>query len=769
MITPKQIQDERIYAQMGMKDEEYAAAVEKLGRLPNYTEVGLFSVMWSEHCSYKTSKPILRKFPTTGPQVLQGPGEGAGVVDIGDGLAAVFKLESHNYPSAVVPFDGAATGVGGIVRDVFSMGARPVAVLNSLRLGELTNPHTQYLLKECVAGMANYGNGMGIPTVAGEIQFDNCYATNPLVNAMCVGLISHDGIQKGIAAGEGNAVLYAGADTGLDGVQAATYSSATLSEEEDPDRPSVPVGDPILQKRLMEACLEVMAHSALVGIQDMGAAGLISSSSEMAYKGGMGIELDLDKVPKRYPNMTPYEMMLSESQERMLLVIKQGHEQDIIDIFTKHNVNAVIIGKVTSDRQVRRYHKGETCADVPAEALAGGVPDNKKQSLEAAYYQELKAKDATINVADLHCRHCDLPGCNDFESRDIAGYYHTLLKLLATPTIASKHAIYAEFDKNDSVLVPPGSDSGVIRIPGTNKALAMTVDCNSRYVYLDPEIGGKIAVAEAARNIVASGAKPLAITDNLNFGSPDNPEIFWQLEKSADGISEACLALDTPVIGGNVSLYNERGESAIYPTPTIGMVGLIDDLAHITTQGFKNPGDAIFLLGTTRHEFGGSELQKMLNGGKIFGLVPSIDLAEEKRNQDLLLTAIRQGLVNSAHDVSEGGMAVAVAECLIDSPNLGAQITTQDEDNVAFLFAESQSRFIVSCAPENMKAFADLTGATHLGHTDDTGNMQIRLRKSRKNPGNLECNLISYVNLMDIPVATMAEAWKGALEKCLTI
>jgi len=728
MITPKQIEDAQIYTQMGMTHEEYAMVKKILNRLPNYTELGLFSVMWSEHCSYKTSKPVLRKFPTKGPRVLQGPGEGAGVVDIGDGLAAVFKLESHNYPSAVVPFDGAATGVGGIVRDVFSMGARPVAVLNSLRFGELDNPHTRYLMKECVAGLANYAGGMEIPTIAGEIQFDNCYATNPLVNAMCVGIISHDGIKKGVAAGVGNAVLYAGADTGLDGVQAATYSSATLSEEEDPDRPSVPVGDPVLQKRLMEACLEVMNHPALVGIQDMGAAGLISSSSEMASKGGMGIELDLDKVPQRSKNMTPYEMMLSESQERMLLVIKQGYEQEVISIFEKYNVNAVVIGRVTDSRQVRLYHKGEICADVPADALANEAPVYNKPSREAAYYGQLKAKDATISK--------------------IEDFNQTLLNLLATPTIASKHHIYAQFGKNDDTLVPPGSDSGVICIPDTNKALAMTVDCNSRYVYLDPCIGGKIAVAEAARNIVASGAMPLAITDNLNFGSPDNPEIFWQLEQSADGIAEACLAFDTPVIGGNVSLYNERGESAIYPTPTIGMVGLIDDISHITTQEFKIAGDAIYLLGTTRHEFGGSELQKLLHG-KIFGPPPSIDLAEEKRNQDLLLTAIRQELVNSAHDVSEGGIAVAVAESLIDAAvDLGAVIEIPDEDAIAFLFAESQSRFIVSCAPANAAAFEKLTGATLLGHTTADGQLKMG-------------------DKINIAVSEAGSIWRGAIEKCL--
>jgi len=748
-----QIEEAKIYTKMGMTDDEFTLVKKILGRLPNYTELGLFSVMWSEHCSYKNSKVVLRKFPTKGPQVLQGPGEGAGVVDIGDGLAAVFKLESHNHPSALEPFDGAATGVGGIIRDVFSMGARPIAAVNSLRFGELDNPRTQFLLKECVAGMADYGNGMGIPTAAGEIQFDNCYAANPLVNAMCVGIVSHDGIKKGVAAGTGNAIIYAGGDTGRDGVHGATFASTELAEEQpEEEKPIIPAGNPSLQKRLLEACLELMDHPALVGIQDMGAAGLISSSSEMASKGGMGVELNLDNVPLAEEGLTPYEMMLSESQERMLLVIKHDQQQEIIDIFAKHGVNAVTIGKVTKDKQVRLYHKGEICADVPADALANEAPEYHKPSREAAYYKTLKTKDASIKISDLHCHNCDLPECEDFESKDIAAYTITLLKLLATPTIASKHWVYAQFDKTEDTLVPPGSDSGIVRVPGTTKALAMTVDCNSRYVYLDPCLGGKIAVAEAARNIVASGATPLAVTDNLNFGSPENPEIFWQLEQSAAGISEACIAFDTPVIGGNVSLYNERGAAAIYPTPTIGMVGLIDDLSHITTQEFKNAGDAIYLIGTTRHEFGGSELQKMLNNGEIFGPVPAIDLAEEKRNQDILLTAIRQGLVNSAHDISEGGLAVAIAESLMDATSLGANLEIPGNDTVALLFAESQSRFVVSCSPTNQAAFEKLTGATLLGYTTDTGKLNIR---------------VNGETIIDTPVSNLRDTWKGALEKCL--
>jgi len=803
MITPQQIEETRIYEKMGMTQDEYARVKKILNRQPNYTELGLFSVMWSEHCSYKNSKPILRKFPTKGPRVLQGPGEGAGVVDIGDCLAAVFKLESHNHPSALEPFDGAATGVGGIIRDVFSMGARPIAAVNSLRLGELRPPRdyseqeqttdeaphyarTRFLLEQAVAGMADYGNGMGIPTAAGEIQFDNCYASNPLVNAMCVGIVRHDGIKKGIAAGAGNAIIYAGGDTGRDGVHGATFASTELAEEQpEEEKPIIPAGNPQLQKRLMEACLELMDNPALVGIQDMGAAGLISSSSEMASKGGMGVELNLDMVPQKESGMSPYEMMLSESQERMLLVVAHDKQQEFIDIFTKHGVNAVNIGKVTDDKQVRIYHKGEICADVPADALAKEAPEYHKPSREATYYRELKAKDATIKISDLHCPWCDVEKCEDFESKDIAAYTVTLMRLLEQPTIASKHWVYSQFDKNDDTLVPPGSDSGIIRVPGTKKALAITVDCNSRYVYLDPCVGGKIAVAEAARNIAASGATPLAVTDNLNFGSPENPEVFWQLEQSAEGISEACIAFETPVIGGNVSLYNERGTAAIYPTPTIGMVGLIEDLSHITTQEFKAAGDAIYLLGTTRHEFGGSEVQRMFNNGEIFGPAPSIDLAEEKRNQDVLLAAIRQGLVNSAHDVSEGGIAVCLAECLMDAPGLGAVISIpshgaespipvipglnrnpispgedkgipgqarDDEyaacDPVAFLFAESQSRYIISCSPENQTAFEKLTGAALLGHTTSDGQLKID-------------------DKINIPVAKLTEIWRGALEKCL--
>ena len=692
MISPKQIEKKRVYRDMGMTDDEYKLAKEMLGRHPNYTELGLFSVMWSEHCSYKNSKPILRKFPTEGKRVLQGPGEGAGIVDIGDGLAVVFKIESHNHPSAIEPYQGAATGVGGIIRDVFSMGARPVALLNSLRFGELNSERTKYLFEEVVAGISGYGNCVGVPTIGGEIQFDGCYASNPLVNVMCLGLVRHDKIKKGVATGVGNSVMYVGAATGRDGIHGATFASTELSDESEKKRPAVQVGDPFMEKLLIEACLEVIESPWVIGIQDMGAAGLISSSCEMASKGGTGITLNLDKVPQRETGMSAYEMMLSESQERMLLVVKKGKEKQIKGIFKKFGLHAVTVGEVTDCGNMRIFHKGELAAEVPADALAKKAPEYNKPSKEPKYYKKLKRENAGLKVDD---------------------YGKTLLNLLKTPTIAEKHWVYSQFDHmvQTNTVVPPGKGSSIIRIRGANKALAATIDCNSRYVYLDPYIGGQIAVAEAARNITASGAMPLAVTDNLNFGSPENPEIFWQIEKSADGISEACKVFKTPVIGGNVSLYNERGETAIYPTPTIGMVGLIEDTSSITTPDFKNPDDVIFLHGKTTDCFGGSELQKLIHG-RIFGPAPKIDLEREKLVQDSLRKAIKKGLVSSAIDVSKGGVGVAIAKCL---GGHGAKIDTYADCATAFLFAESQSCFIVTTSKENAKAFEEMTGAATIG------------------------------------------------------
>ncbi|WP_342545104.1 phosphoribosylformylglycinamidine synthase subunit PurL [Lysinibacillus sp. FSL K6-4013] len=687
--TAQQIKDEKLYAGMGMSDEEFAMVEGILGRLPNWTETGLFSVMWSEHCSYKNSKPVLRKFPTKGPQVLQGPGEGAGIVDIGDEQAVVFKMESHNHPSAIEPYQGAATGVGGIIRDVFSMGARPIAMLNSLRFGELKSARGKYLFEEVVAGIAGYGNCIGIPTVGGEIQFDPCYEGNPLVNAMCVGLIDHKDIQRGIAAGVGNTVMYVGAKTGRDGIHGATFASEELTEESENQRPAVQVGDPFMEKLLLEACLEVVKSDALVGIQDMGAAGLTSSSAEMASKAGSGVEMNLDLVPQRETGMSAYEMMLSESQERMLLVVKKGREDEIKAIFDKYDLDAVAIGRVTDDKMLRLLHKGQIVAEVPADALAEDAPVYHKPSAEPAYYAEFQAIENTE------------PAVTD--------YKETLNALLKAPTIASKEWVYDQYDYQvrTSTVVKPGSDAAVIRVRGTNKGLAMTTDCNSRYIYLDPEVGGAIAVAEAARNIVATGGTPLAITDCLNFGNPEKPEIFWQIEKSADGISAACTALNAPVIGGNVSLYNERSGEAVYPTPTIGMVGLIEDLAHVTTQEVKAAGDLVFVIGETKTEFGGSELQKLLNNGVISGKAPSIDLEVEATRQQALLKAIKAGLVQSAHDVAEGGLAVAIAETTFGANGLGVDVTLTGSATTA-LFSESQSRFVVTVKEENAAAFVEI-------------------------------------------------------------
>lgn len=728
--TAQQIKEQKLYASMGLTDEEFALVESILGRTPNWTETGLFSVMWSEHCSYKNSKPVLRKFPTEGKHVLQGPGEGAGIVDIGDEQAVVFKMESHNHPSAIEPYQGAATGVGGIIRDVFSMGARPVAMLNSLRFGELdASKRVKFLFEEVVAGIAGYGNCIGIPTVGGEIQFDPCYEGNPLVNAMCVGLIDHKDIQKGVASGVGNTVMYVGAKTGRDGIHGATFASEELDENAEEKRPAVQVGDPFMEKLLLEACLELVKFESLVGIQDMGAAGLTSSAAEMASKAGMGIEMNLDAVPQRETGMTAYEMMLSESQERMLVVVKKGEEQPIVDLFAKYGLDAVSVGVVTDDKMFRLKHKGEIVAEVPADALAEDAPVYHKPSVVPAYYTEFQQIE---NVEP-----------------EVTDYKETLSALLQQATIASKEWVYEQYDHQvrTNTVVKPGSDAAIIRVRGTNKGLAMTTDCNSRYIYLDPETGGKIAVAEAARNIVCSGGRPLAITDCLNFGNPEKPEIFWQIEKSADGIAAACLALESPVIGGNVSLYNERSNEAIYPTPTIGMVGLVEDLQHATTQEVKHAGDFVYVIGDTKTEFGGSELQKLMNG-RIFGQAPSIDLEVEAARQKALLQAIQAGLVASAHDVAEGGLAVAIAETTFGT-NLGVNVTLEGSATTA-LFSESQSRFVVTVKPEFAARFEEVVAdAKQIGVVTEEANIVIN--SSEQQP------------LIEGTVAEFQDAWKGAI------
>lgn len=705
-INPQQIETEKIYKEMGLTDEEFNLAKEKMNRLPNYTETGIFSVMWSEHCSYKTSKPLLRKFPTEGEHVLQGPGEGAGVVDIGDNQAVVFKIESHNSPSAVEPFEGSATGVGGILRDVFSMGAKPIAALNSLRFGKLDNDHTKWLFSEAIRGIAHYGNTIEVPTVGGEVQFDESYEENPLVNAMVVGLVDHKDVQKGVAAGVGNTVIYAGGKTGRDGIHGATFSSDVVESEKD-NTSAVAIGDPHMGKKLIEACLEVIHSDALIGIQDMGAAGLTSSASEMASKAGTGMELNVDLVPQREANMDAYEIMLSESQERMLLVVKKGEEQEILDIFEKHDVEAVAVGEVLEEQLFRITQHGEVQAEIPVQALTDEAPEYELPSQEAAYYKEFQAMEAYAPVVE--------------DPKEM------LRTLLQQPTIASKEWAYKQFDTEaqGNTVAGPGSDAGIVKIAGTDKAIAMTTDCNSRYIYLDPKIGGQIAVAEASRNLVCSGATPLALTDGLNYGNPTNPETFWQMEQSIDGIREASLALNTPVISGNVSLYNESKGKAIMPTPIIGMVGLLQKTEYLTPSTVQNNGDLVYLVGETKAEFAGSELQNVLEGN-YSGKAPSIDLTVEAIRQKQILEAIHAGLIVSAHDVAEGGLSVALAETAFNDKGLGVEVALLGEATKE-LFSESQSRFVISVKPENKDKFEEtVKDASAIGTVTADGSFNVK-------------------------------------------
>jgi len=702
-MDPAQIETDKVYQEMGLSDEEYQKAKKIMGRLPNYTETGIFSVMWSEHCSYKTSKPLLRKFPTKAPQVLVGPGEGAGVVDIGDEQAVVFKMESHNSPSRINPFEGAATGVGGILRDVFSMGARPIAAMNALRFGPLESDRTKYLFEEVVKGIAHYGNNVGVPTVGGEVQFDDCYEDSPLVNAMVVGLLDHQDIQKGIAKGTGNTVIYAGAPTGRDGILGAAHSS----DDEENEDASPAAGNPFLEKKLIEACLEVIHHDALIGMQDMGAAGLTSSGSEMASKAGTGMLLNLDLVPQAEENMSAYEMMLSETQERMLLVVKEGEEQAIIDIFEKHDVEACAVGEVIDEKVFRIKHEEKIWADIPVDALDKDAPVYHLPSTEATYYREFQQMEQPVPQVD--------------------DYTNTLKQLLQQPTIASKEWVYDQFDSkmNGNTLAGPGSGAAVVKIAGHDKAIAITTDCNSRYIYLDPEVGGQIAVAEAARNLVVSGAKPIGLTDGLNYGNPTNEEVFWQMEKSIDGISEACRELDVPVISGNVSMYNQSEGEPIFPTPIIGMVGLFASTDDITPNAFQQAGDVVYVLGETEAEFAGSELQNLLENS-YRGKAPKIDLAIEKTHQSDVLHAIQKGVIASAEDIAEGGLAVALAESVIRGKNVGVDVQLTGEATTA-LFSESQSRFLLTVNEKDVKVFESLgIGATKIGVVTDDETLSIK-------------------------------------------
>ncbi len=682
-----------LVASHGLIPEEYQKILKILGREPTYTELGVFSVMWSEHCSYKSSRHYLKLLPTEGPRVLQGPGENAGVVDIGAGLAVAFKMESHNHPSFIEPYQGAATGVGGILRDIFTMGARPIASLNSLRFGSIDHPRTPYLLSGVVAGIGGYGNCVGVPTVGGEVYFDECYNGNILVNAFTLGIMKKKRIFTGIAKGVGNPVIYVGSKTGRDGIHGATMASESFSEEKEQRRPTVQVGDPFTEKLLLEACLELMEKDCIVGIQDMGAAGLTSSSSEMAGRGGSGIELDLSRVPLRESGMTPYEILLSESQERMLLVARKGTEDEVKRIFDKWDLDAVVIGQVTEDHQFRAHFNGAEIVRVPITAL----------TKEAPVYQRPAARPSNID----EFQQLDLSAVQ--EPEDLAA---TLKLLLGSPNIALKEWVYRQYDHfvRSNTVIAPGADAAVIRVKGTQKGLALTVDGNSRYCFLDPYVGGVLTVAEAARNLACVGARPLGLTDCLNFGSPENPEVMWQFAEVIRGMRDACMALKVPVVSGNVSFYNETDSKPIYPTPTVGMVGLLAKLKRVVTPWFKFPGDIVVLLGRTREELGGSEYLKLIHG-LVKGTPPWIDLKLEEAVQNCCLEAIDRGILRSAHDISDGGLAVSLAECCIGGPDrpLGVRIETHEMiRGDALLFSESPSRIVVSLEEKNLAQLQEL-------------------------------------------------------------
>ena len=682
-----------LVASHGLTPEEYQKILKILGREPTYTELGVFSVMWSEHCSYKSSRHYLKLLPTEGPRVLQGPGENAGVVDIGDGLAVAFKMESHNHPSFIEPYQGAATGVGGILRDIFTMGARPIASLNSLRFGSIDHPRTPYLLSGVVAGIGGYGNCVGVPTVGGEVYFDECYNGNILVNAFTLGIMKKKRIFTGIAKGVGNPVIYVGSKTGRDGIHGATMASESFSEEKEQRRPTVQVGDPFTEKLLLEACLELMEKDCIVGIQDMGAAGLTSSSSEMAGRGGSGIELDLSRVPLRESGMTPYEILLSESQERMLLVARKGTEDEVKRIFDKWDLDAVVIGQVTEDHQFRAHFNGAEVVRVPITAL----------TKEAPVYQRPAARPSNID----ELQQLDLSAVQ--EPEDLAA---TLKLLLGSPNIALKEWVYRQYDHfvRSNTVIAPGADAAVIRVKGTQKGLALTVDGNSRYCFLDPYVGGVLTVAEAARNLACVGARPLGLTDCLNFGSPENPEVMWQFAEVIRGMRDACMALKVPVVSGNVSFYNETDSKPIYPTPTVGMVGLLAKLKRVVTPWFKFPGNIVVLLGRTREELGGSEYLKLIHG-LVKGTPPWIDLKLEQAVQNCCLEAIDRGILRSAHDISDGGLAVSLAECCIGGPDrpLGVRIETHEMiRGDALLFSESPSRIVVSLEEKNLAQLQEL-------------------------------------------------------------
>ena len=736
-------------ARHGLKPDEYARVQQHLGREPSLTELGVFSVMWSEHCSYKSSRVHLKTFPTSGPRVLQGPGENAGVVDLGDGLAAAFKMESHNHPSYIEPYQGAATGVGGILRDVFTMGARPVASLNALRFGDPAHPKTAYLLEGVVAGIGGYGNCMGVPTVGGEVMFHPSYNGNCLVNAFTLGILPADKIFRGTAAGVGNPVLYVGAKTGRDGIHGATMASAEFDASTEEKRPTVQVGDPFMEKLLLEACLELFQTDAVVGIQDMGAAGLTSSSVEMAGRGGNGLDLFLDQVPLREEGMTPYEILLSESQERMLLVAAEGKEEVVRRICEKWDLDVAVIGRVTSSGRWKAHWHGQVVADLPVDPLTEGAPKYERPMTPHPALPALHAFDPAT-----------LPEPDDLGA--------ALLRLLARPTIASKEWVYRQYDHMVRLVgaVRPGGDAAVVRLAVENethatKGIALSVGVNARFCFLDPHLGAMHAVAECARNIACVGGEPIAVTDCLNFGNPEKPEIMWQFAECVRGIGDACRALGTPVVSGNVSLYNETEGQGILPTPTVGMVGLVEPVERSCQSAFRHAGDVVALVGSLQGEVGGSEYLAA-EFGKEAGRPPALDLAREKAVQETVRRAIREGLLSSAHDCSDGGLAVALAECCVmhdapadgsTPPHVGAAVRVPFPARKDFvLFGEDASRIVVSLPNASARRFNELA--------QECGAPVIRL-------GVVGGDRLEIQGALSVPVAELAKAWRDGIPSVL--
>ena len=742
-ITPE------IIDQHNLTPEEYEKIKTIMGREPNMTELGVFSVMWSEHCSYKSSRVHLKRLPTSGPRVIVPPGENAGVVDIGDDWCVAFKVESHNHPSFIEPFQGAATGVGGILRDVFTMGARPVAAMNSLRFGPLDDPRhgnrNKSIMKGCVEGIGHYGNCFGVPTVGGEVVFDEAYNLNPLVNAFALGIVRKDQIFFGKAEGVGNPVLYVGAKTGRDGIHGATMASAEFDDEALEKRPTVQVGDPFLEKLLLEACLEAMRSGAIAGIQDMGAAGLTSSSVEMAARAGTGLELDLTLVPQRETNMTAYEMLLSESQERMLIVARTGHEKEVVEIFNKWDLDAVVIGKVVEGDRLKIFHHGKLEADLPVQALTDEAPKYERPMSDGSPKSQVPSPKS---------------GAVGHETRDLG---LALRALLSSPNIASKHWVYEQYDTmvRTNTAVLPGADAAVIRVKETRRAIAMCLDGPGRYVAVDPKEGAKLAVAEGARNVVCVGARPIAVTNCLNFASPERPEVMRSFSDVIDGMKEACETFDTPVVSGNVSFYNETEGRGILPTPTIGMVGLIEDTRRIVTHGFKNEGDVIALLGVTNDDLSVSEYARTVLGKTTDdmiadGQVPRINLAMEKQVQDACLALAEAGLLRSAHDCAEGGLAVTIAECGFSSLGrdaIGAEIELESNglSNEAVLFGESPSRIVISFAENDLETVRSSVGEGPFQVIGTVSGDELRVS-------------IDGTPAIASPVVALESAWEMSLE-----